>query len=51
MTKSCDGGVAILEGDIWWATERLRGNIEPAQYKNVILSLIFLRYISDITQE
>lgn len=31
--------------------DRLRKNIDAAEYKNVVLGLIFLKYISDSFQE
>ena len=51
MLQSCTAQMSSLEDEIWKAAERLRGNIDPSQYKNVILSLIFLRFVSDIEQD
>ena len=31
----------------WAAADKLRGNMEPSDYKHVALGLIFLKYISD----
>ncbi len=36
-----------LEKLLWKAADKLRKNIDAAQYKHVVLGLIFLRYISD----
>lgn len=36
-----------LEQTIWSAAEKLRGAVEPAEYKHVVLSLIFLKYAND----
>lgn len=36
-----------FEKDLWAAADRLRGNIDSSEYKNVVLGLIFLKYISD----
>ena len=36
-----------FEEQIWRAADKLRGNVDPSEYKNVILGLIFLKYISD----
>lgn len=36
-----------FEKEIWDAACVLRGNIDASEYKNVILGLIFLKYISD----
>ena len=36
-----------FEEQIWQAADKLRGNVDPSEYKNVVLGLIFLKYISD----
>ncbi len=36
-----------FETEIWRAAVKLRGNIDASEYKQVILGLIFLKYISD----
>jgi type I restriction enzyme M protein len=36
-----------FEQQIWAAADILRGNIDAAEYKHVVLGLIFLKYISD----
>jgi len=36
-----------LESQLWKAADKLRKNIDAAEYKHVVLGLIFLRYISD----
>ena len=36
-----------LEQKLWKAADKLRKNIDAAEYKHVVLGLIFLRYISD----
>ena len=36
-----------LEAKLWAAANKLRGNMEPSDYKHVALGLIFLKYISD----
>lgn len=33
--------------ELWAAADRLRGNIDPSEYKHVVLGLIFLKHISD----
>ena len=43
-TNTADIG---FEKQIWDAACILRGNIDAAEYKHVILGLIFLKYISD----
>lgn len=36
-----------FEKEIWKAADKMRGNIDAAEYKSVVLGLIFLKYISD----
>ena len=36
-----------FENKLWEMADKLRGNIQPSDYKSVILGLIFLKYISD----
>lgn len=40
-----------FEKQLWDAACILRGNINPSEYENVILGLIFLKYISDSFEE
>lgn len=42
-----DGGRLGFEEELWRASDRLRGHVEPAEYKHVVLGLIFLKYIID----
>lgn len=36
-----------MESVLWDACNKLRGSVEPSEYKHVILSLIFLKYAND----
>ncbi|WP_186401422.1 type I restriction-modification system subunit M [Sphingopyxis sp. P1IMeth2] len=36
-----------FEAPLWAAADKLRGNMDAAEYKHVALGLIFLKYISD----
>ncbi len=36
-----------LEKTLWAAADKLRSNMDAAEYKHVVLGLIFLKYISD----
>ena len=36
-----------FEAQLWATADKLRGNMEPSDYKHVALGLIFLKYISD----
>lgn len=38
---------APIETTLWAAADKLRGNMDAAEYKHVALGLIFLKYISD----
>lgn len=40
-----------LEKQLWKAADKLRKNIDAAEYKHVVLGLIFLKYISDAFEE
>ena len=40
-----------LERRLWKAADKLRKNIDAAEYKHVVLGLIFLKYISDAFEE
>jgi len=36
-----------IYGQIWAACDKLRGGVEPARYKDYILTLLFVKYVSD----
>ncbi len=40
-----------FEAKLWDAADLLRNNMDPAEYKHVVLGLIFLKYISDAFEE
>src|SRR5215467_4380714 len=40
-----------LEARLWAAADALRGSMDAAEYKHVVLGLIFLKYISDAFEE
>ena len=42
-----DGDAAIFEAELWEMTDALRGSMDAAEYKHVVLGLIFLKYVSD----
>ena len=48
MVKETNGH---FEASLFKTADRLRKNIDAAEYKNVVLGLIFLKYISDSFQE
>jgi type I restriction enzyme M protein len=40
-----------LEKTLWLAADKLRKNMDAAEYKHIVLGLIFLKYISDAFEE
>jgi type I restriction enzyme M protein len=53
MARNNDDKTASLgfEDKLWAAADVLRNNMDPAEYKHVVLGLIFLKYISDAFEE
>lgn len=45
--KPKKGGDLGFEADLWKAANKLRNNMDAAEYKHVVLGLIFLKYVSD----
>ncbi|MBU2803803.1 SAM-dependent DNA methyltransferase [Acidithiobacillus ferridurans] len=45
--KTEDTGHQSLESKLWATADKLRGHLDAADYKHVVLGLIFLKYISD----
>ncbi|WP_428121718.1 N-6 DNA methylase [Candidatus Poriferisodalis sp.] len=41
------GDLAEIERTLWAAADKLRGSMDAAEYKHVVLGLIFLKYVSD----
>ena len=46
-----NGGPLGFEAKLWAAADALRNNMDAAEYKHVVLGLIFLKYISDAFEE
>ena len=46
-----NGGDLGFEAKLWSAADKLRGHMDAAEYKHVVLGLIFLKYISDAFEE
>src|SRR5690348_14148440 len=47
-----NGGTPLgFEAKLWAAADAMRNNMDAAEYKHVVLGLIFLKYISDAFQE
>ncbi|MBI5526705.1 MAG: SAM-dependent DNA methyltransferase [Deltaproteobacteria bacterium] len=49
--KTQNGAVLGFEQKLWLAADKLRNNMDAAEYKHVVLGLIFLKYISDAFEE
>lgn len=48
---STNGGNIGFEEKLWNAADKMRNNMDPAEYKHVVLGLLFLKYISDSFEE
>lgn len=51
MAKKKETVEEPLEKQLWKAADKLRKNIDAAEYKHIVLGLIFLKYISDSFEE
>ena len=40
-----------MEEALWDSANKLRGTVEPSEYKHVVLGLIFLKFASDKFEE
>ncbi len=43
--------IKSIEETLWESANKLRGSVEPAEYKHVVLGLIFLKFASDKFEE
>ena len=51
-SKSNNASAPIgYENELWQMADALRGSVDAAEYKHVVLGLIFLKYISDAFEE
>jgi type I restriction enzyme M protein len=50
-TKNGNGGTLGIENELWETADKLRGHLDAAEYKSVVLGLIFLKYISDMFEQ
>ena len=46
-----NGATTGYEAKLWQMADALRGSMDAAEYKHVVLGLIFLKYISDAFEE
>ncbi len=49
--QSDNGATTGYEAELWAMADALRGSMDAAEYKHVVLGLIFLKYISDAFEE
>jgi type I restriction enzyme M protein len=49
--KNNNGANVGYEAQLWQMADALRGSMDAAEYKHVVLGLIFLKYISDAFEE
>ena len=49
--KKTNGATIGYEAELWAMADALRGSMDAAEYKHVVLGLIFLKYISDAFEE
>ena len=50
-TAAAQGATTGYEAELWSMADALRGSMDAAEYKHVVLGLIFLKYISDAFEE
>lgn len=50
-TADTNGATVGYEAELWDMADALRGSMDAAEYKHVVLGLIFLKYISDAFEE
>ena len=51
MATKKNGATLGFEETLWQAADKMRGHMDPSEYKHVALGLIFLKYISDAFEE
>lgn len=51
QTDTAPSTMKELKTTLWKAADKLRGSMDASQYKDVILGLVFLKYVSDAYDE
>ena len=51
LIRGTSGATTGYEADLWRMADTLRGSMDAAEYKHVVLGIIFLKYISDAFEE
>jgi type I restriction enzyme M protein len=49
--NNTSGATLGFEETLWQAADKMRGHMDPSEYKHVVLGLIFLKYISDAFEQ
>lgn len=49
--KPTNGASLDIESELWGTADKLRGHLDAAEYKSVVLGLIFLKYVSDMFEQ
>ena len=49
--REAENAATGYESELWKMADALRGSMDAAEYKHVVLGLIFLKYISDAFEE
>ena len=49
--SKANGATVGYEAQLWQMADALRGSMDAAEYKHVVLGLIFLKYISEAFEE
>src|ERR1700730_11321369 len=50
-TSKAKSAAPRFESILWQAADKMRGNLDAAEYKHVVLGIIFLKYVSDAFEE
>jgi type I restriction enzyme M protein len=50
-SQNGNGSRLGIENELFEAADKLRGHLDAAEYKSVVLGLIFLKYVSDIFEQ
>lgn len=51
MSNTRTATQAEINGILWRACDTFRGAVDPSQYKDYILTMLFVKYLSDLTQD
>src|SRR5258706_9542731 len=51
MAANATAATVGYEAELWQMADALRGSMDAAEYKHVVLGLVFLKYISDAFEE